>query len=93
MNICQALVNNGEKMEGYFLFRKSKTNGQKKIISLIAKTKTNRPGKTRPEILHLIPEGERGPAIGMLRRGRRRLRVPGHVVGDLQGEMGVNRHV
>ncbi len=30
MNICQALVNNGEKMEGYFLFTKSKTNGQKK---------------------------------------------------------------
>lgn len=92
MNICQALVNNGEKMEGYFLLQKVKRTARK-IISLIAKTKTNRPGKTRPEILHLIPEGERGPAIGMLRRGRRRLRVRGHVVGDLQGEMGVNRHV
>lgn len=42
-------------MEGYFLFTKSKTNGQKKIISLIAKTKTNRPGKPGLKYYILYP--------------------------------------
>ncbi len=64
----------------------------RKIISLIAKTKTNRPGKPGLKYYILYPrESEvRRSVCSGADAGGSEFR---HVVGDLQGEMGVNRHV